>query len=139
MKKCSGCSKLVKNNFTFCFECKEKQEKIAFIDDDTNSQPESTPESKYHKEIIPKTVKNALWINYYKDQREGKCMCCRRETISIFNFHCGHIKAEASGGKTTLDNLIPLCMLCNCSIQKMDVYKFIAKYDMHYTVYDGRL
>ena len=136
MKKCGGCNKLVKNNFNFCFECKDKQENKnqGFIDDDIESTGTTLETEKYHKEPIPKTLKNALWINYFGNERDGKCLCCKRETISIFNYHAGHIKAEINGGKTSLENLIPLCMLCNCSMGKMNMFDFIAKYNMHYTL-----
>ena len=48
------------------------------------------------------------------------------------NFHAGHILAEANGGKTTLDNLIPLCALCNTSMGTYNVFDFITKFNLHY-------
>jgi hypothetical protein len=65
--------------------------------DDTTSEPDNEKDIK--REPIPKCVRNALWINYFKNQREGKCQCCLREIISIGNFH-------ANGGISTLDNLV---------------------------------
>jgi len=96
---------------------------------DSGSEPESTP---YKKETIPKTVRNCLWINYFKESREGKCCCCKRETISIGNFHAGHIIAESNGGKTSLDNLRPICMLCNTSMQRSNMDDFITRYNLNY-------
>jgi 5-methylcytosine-specific restriction endonuclease McrA len=102
--------------------------------DDTTSEPDNEKEIK--REPIPKCVRNALWINYFKNQREGKCQCCLRETISIGNFHAGHIKAHANGGSSTLDNLVPICMLCNTSMSKHDLKEFITKYNLHHGLDD---
>jgi len=55
--------------------------------DDLSSEIDNEKEIK--REPIPKCVRNALWINYFKKLREGKCQCCLRETISIGNFHAG--------------------------------------------------
>ena len=98
--------------------------------DDTTSEQDNEKEIK--REPIPKCVRNALWINYFKKLREGKCQCCLRETISIGNFHAGHIKAHANGGSSSLDNLVPICMLCNTSMGKYDLNEFITKYNLHY-------
>jgi len=112
----------IKNNYTVCYDCNQKC--------DSASENETVP--AYKKESIPKTIKNCLWINYFKDSRIGVCQCCKREQITIGNFHAGHIKAEAHGGKTALDNLIPLCQLCNCSMSTTNVFDFISKYNLHY-------
>ena len=98
--------------------------------DDTTSEPDNEREIK--REPIPKCVRNALWINFFKNQREGKCQCCFRETISIGNFHAGHIKAHVNGGSSSLDNLVPICMLCNTSMGKYDLNEFITKYNLHH-------
>ena len=116
MKICPRCNiHKVKNSYQHCYHCNLK--------DDTTSEPENEKEIK--REPIPKCVRNALWINYFKNQREGKCQCCLRETISIGNFH-------ANGGSSSLDNLVPICMLCNCSMMKHDLKEFITKYNLHH-------
>ena len=123
MKLCNICKVIkIKNNYTVCYDCNQKC--------DSASENETVP--TYKKESIPKTIKNCLWINYFKDSRVGVCQCCKRETISWGNFHAGHIKAEAHGGKTALDNLIPLCQLYNCSMSTSNVFDFITKYNLHY-------
>ena len=123
MRLCPHCNKhKIKNNYQQCYLCSQKE--------DSNSEPEQPEVAK--RENIPKCVRNALWINFFKTEREGKCRCCLRETISIGNFHAGHIKAHANGGSTTLDNLVPICMLCNLSMQKMDLKEFIVKYNLHF-------
>jgi 5-methylcytosine-specific restriction endonuclease McrA len=133
MKLCSSpnCENKIKNSYTFCYECNKDNHSIC---SDTIYSPDGayTPLQGYKKESIPKTLRNCLWINYYADARTGKCQCCKRENISIDNYHVGHIIAECNHGTTTLDNLIPLCMLCNTSIQKQNVNDFIKKYNIHF-------
>lgn len=133
MKLCTSpnCTNKVKNSYTYCYDCNNKNK-----DDkkDDNISVDSGSETIYKKESIPKTLRNCLWINYFDNKRSGKCRCCLREEISIDNYHVGHIIAEINGGKTSLENLIPLCMLCNTSIQRQNVYEFIKKYNIHHGV-----
>ena len=125
MHPCKSCSTLVKNNYQQCFDCNSKDRK-----EDSGSEPDTL----YRKENIPKTVRNALFINYFGNNREGKCQMCKRETISISCFQAGHIISEANGGKVTLDNLRPVCQLCNTSSGKMNMDAFISKYNLTYTL-----
>ena len=57
-----------------------------------------------------------------------------QKNVNVVNgrIYVGHIIAECNHGTTTLDNLIPLCMLCNTSIQKQNVKDFIKKYNIHF-------
>ena len=128
MKTCGGknCNKLVKNSYTHCFECNNKANK-----DDSSSDVDTSP---YVKESIPKCVRNALFVDYFGNSREGKCQMCFRETISLGNFQAGHIISEANGGRVRLDNLRPVCQLCNTSSGKMNMDDFIKKYNMTYFV-----
>ena len=126
MKNCQSCNNKVKNSYTYCYDCNSKR--------DDNLSISSASDTIYKKESIPKTIRNCLWINYFDDKLTGKCKCCLREEISLDCYHVGHIIAEANGGKTQLDNLIPLCMLCNTSIQKQNVHDFIKKYNIHHGV-----
>ena len=119
MKTCA-CGKKIKNEYRTCFNC---------ID---NRSVFSNEKEKYVKEEIPKTVRNALWWNYFKDSRIGLCACCRREQISISNFHASHIEAEKENGSTTLNNLAPCCPCCNLSMKKMNMNTFIKIYNLHY-------
>ena len=121
MKTCPKCNIFkVKNSYEMCYTCHNKE--------DTSSEKNET----IKRETIPKTVRNALWINYFVDRRIGKCLCCLREQITIGNFNCGHIIAHANGGLTTLDNLIPICTLCNTSMGTYNLNDFIKKYNLHY-------
>jgi len=76
--------------------------------------------SKYRKNKIPAALREQVWLNHCGRKFESKCrvIWCKNK-ISVFDFQCGHICAEAHGGSTTLENLIPLCQRCNQSMGTM--------------------
>lgn len=80
------------------------------------------------KEKIPATVRNAVWIKYIGELHNAKCFCCNIEPITKGNFNCGHIISEKNGGKVHLDNLRPICCLCNSSMGVMNMFEFMEKY-----------
>ena len=122
MRICPKCNvKKIKNGYQQCYDCNN-------LKDDTSSETEMMVK----RESIPKCVRNSVWRNLNGNMIEAKCVCCLVETVTIGNFHVGHIKAVANGGSTTLDDLTVLCMLCNTSSGKCDLYEFIAKYNLHY-------
>ena len=83
------------------------------------------------KQSIPKAIKHLVWNKYIGEENgNGFCKCCKTTAISQMNFHCGHIKSEFYGGLSTLDNLIPLCGLCNSSMGKMNFNEFIKKHGL---------
>jgi hypothetical protein len=102
-------------------EVKSKKEK--------ESSEESKPKKKT-KEKIPATVKNSLWRKYFGENINGVCQCCKVEPISIKNFDCGHIVSEKNGGSVTIDNLKPICRLCNSSMGTMNMQEFVNKYGL---------
>jgi hypothetical protein len=101
------------------------------VESDPERKPNITHEIAYKKKPIPKTVKNCVWLNYF-EKCVGVCQCCHREKISFNNFACGHIIAERHGGKTTLDNLRPICTLCNLSMGTQNMDEFIKEYNLNY-------
>jgi len=124
MKSCEKCKlKKIRNSYKVCYECNQKEE--------SSSEPEIT-EAPYKKEQIPKCVRNSLWIHFFKDSRVGVCQCCLREPITISSFHSGHIKAERNGGKTSMENMRPICPMCNLSMGTQDMDQFIARYNLHF-------
>ena len=70
------------------------------------------------KQNIPKALREQVWIKEFGDNTfKAKCPInwCNNY-ITPFDYHVGHNNAESKGGKTTLDNLIPICSRCNLSM-----------------------
>jgi hypothetical protein len=81
------------------------------------------------KERIPAQLKTIVWSKYIGSSiPEAKCYCCKHEQIEIRSFECGHVVAEAKGGKLTLDNLRPICRGCNSSMGTMSMEEFAQKF-----------
>lgn len=74
---------------------------------------------------IPKGLRIAVWDKQIgKHARIGECFLCKRE-IKFEDFEAGHKESVANGGKTDIDNLVPLCGICNKShgAENIDVSK----------------
>lgn len=72
---------------------------------------------------ISKTLRSLVWDKYVGlNKGSSKCICGIR--IYQLNFECGHIVPYSKGGPTTLDNLRPICSMCNKSMGNMhfDIY-----------------
>lgn len=138
-KSCPKCNKLfTSSTFKYCYECntKNKDDKTTEENDEKNDDLKSDDDNDkylpYIKEKIPKCVRNSVWRLYFKNKITGLCQCCKIEKISYASFHSGHIKSERCHGTTSLDNLKPVCQMCNLSMGTMDMNEFIKKYNMHY-------
>ena len=83
---------------------------------------------KTKKEKIPATLKNILWHKYFDTSITGICQCCKVEIISKAIFDAGHVISEKNGGQVVLDNLKPICKLCNSSMGKTNMDEFMKKY-----------
>jgi hypothetical protein len=79
---------------------------------------------QYVKKKIPQALRVSVWNKYMgSDSRKGLCPICREREIRIEDFQCGHDLAEAKGGSLDVDNLFPVCHLCNSSMGTKDFYK----------------
>src|SRR3989338_6259495 len=77
------------------------------------------------KKPIPKALKCAVWEKYVgEDIGKILCMCCEITEITQMKFHCGHIIAEAMGGETNVNNLLPICESCNKSMGTKNLNDF---------------
>ena len=80
---------------------------------------------------IPATIRNMVW-NFYigKEIKKGLCFCCNSEDISSANFQCGHIISKKNGGNETIENLRPICGLCNKSMGAQNMEIFMDNYEL---------
>ncbi len=81
-----------------------------------------------------KPKRKKVWEAYAKTAPKDEdgcvvCPCCESTLLSPFDFEVGHIRSHKNGGSNALDNLIPLCCLCNRSMGAMnfDAYKAAAR------------
>ncbi len=75
---------------------------------------------------INKALRAAVWNTYF-DRHAGCALCwcgCGRE-IDMMDFECGHVIAASLGGPTTLENLRPICGVCNKSMGTRHLYEFM--------------
>lgn len=107
-----------------------------FKEPEKATEPKKTTEAKkatkkeptQRKKTIPKALKTKVWNdNISPDTKIGNCYVCQAK-LHFDNFHCGHQIAEKNGGELKLENLKPVCMLCNTSMGSMDMNEFIETY-----------
>lgn len=69
------------------------------------------------KNKIPRALREQLWLCKVGRRFDTKCkVAWCTNTISVFDYQCGHNIPESKGGPTTLDNLEPICSRCNVSM-----------------------
>lgn len=89
---------------------------------------EPTQNSKKRKSI-PKAVKESIWKKYISEtELKGKCFVGCGKNIQINDFEVGHVIAVSNGGKNTIENLRPICSLCNKSMGSTNLYSFIEQF-----------
>lgn len=96
-----------------------------------SAQPE--PKSNSRKSI-PKAVRTNVWNKYIETtdvkKLSGKCFVGCGTEITIVNFELGHVEAYSKGGSNKVDNLRPICSLCNKSMGTMNLFEFRETYGM---------
>jgi hypothetical protein len=87
-------------------------------------------QTKKTKQRIGKGMRMAVWNKVYGPE-VGQTDCpmkfCKNK-ISQMSFDSGHIIAESKGGKTELDNLVPICHDCNIAMGTENMEEFKRKY-----------
>jgi hypothetical protein len=62
---------------------------------------------------VPSKMRDELWRSHFGDTFIGSCKCCNQKIDMKKDYEAGHIISQYNGGKTRLNNLIPLCSECN--------------------------
>jgi hypothetical protein len=83
----------------------------------------------FSEEKISQSLRQKIWTQYSNNSLEIKCLCCNLNTINAFTFESGHIIPRANGGKCNINNLIPVCSLCNKSMSTTDMDIFMEKHN----------
>ena len=106
---------------------KRKNAKKLTISPNTQELPtEKVIPCKIAKKKISAAIKKLVWnTNIGEEIGKSKCMCCNSTDITQMSFNCGHIVAEAKGGKTIVSNLKPICQNCNSSMGTTNMNDFM--------------
>jgi hypothetical protein len=68
---------------------------------------------KFKRSIKPR-VRRKVWDVYIgEDVAVSKCMCCEDIKITQHSYICGHVIADSKGGTQDVENLRPICAVCN--------------------------
>lgn len=93
----------------------------------TNTKIKKTNVKK-RKTRISKSVKSKVWNEKIGTQvGEVYCIVCINNKINMMNFECGHIEPEIKGGETCVDNLLPICGLCNKSMATKNMRDYVLQ------------
>ena len=91
------------------------------------------------KTKIPRALREQVWLIHVGPKFQYKCkVSWCTNTMNVFDFQCGHNIPESKGGKTDVQNLIPICSRCNLSMGSqftIDEWnkKFASRYRSWYT------
>ena len=59
---------------------------------------------------------------------QGHCFVCK-SALCFDNFECGHVVSLYHNGDTQLDNLEPICRMCNGDMSIMNLYEYKRIYE----------
>jgi 5-methylcytosine-specific restriction endonuclease McrA len=78
---------------------------------------------------IPSKVRGDVWNTYIGAQMaQHRCICCKKVTIKQTEFEVGHVISEKNGGTLEINNLRPICSVCNKSMGCMNMVEFVKTY-----------
>ena len=98
----------------------------------TSEPTPSYPTPPPPKPKIPKKVRTETWHKYIgPDIAQHKCLCCKKSTIKMLDFECGHVQSYATGGSQEIDNLRPICKQCNGSMGITNMIDFVKKHGFY--------
>ena len=101
-------------------ELREKKKYITILE---NALINPNAKTQNRRISIPNSVRQKLWINYFKESLKGYCMCCGKE-ITYHDYHISHKIAVSRGGDNSIDNLTICCSSCNMSMKDMNFFQF---------------
>lgn len=97
----------------------------------TKVRPEKVRDIPRKRASLPSAVRMAVWNKHFgREAGVGECYCCS-EKIYQQAFECGHVLASAKGGSDAVDNLRPVCQLCNKSMSDDHMDDFMRIYFPH--------
>ena len=133
MSKFCITSYLLQNNYNIC-----KNNDYFIIQNNTNDSNASCKNKNdgntscknntYKRKQLPKSVRMNVWTQNVGEVYTADCFMNCGNKITIQNFECGHIVAVKNGGSNMIDNLKPICSLCNKSMGATNLYEYAKFY-----------
>lgn len=91
---------------------KENKELVTKKTND-NEETKSNDQSSKKIKSVPHKIRMLTWDKHVgEDKGSCYCLCCKTTKITQMNFQAGHVKSACEGGKTTPENLRPICSSC---------------------------
>lgn len=83
---------------------------------------------------VPSALREKVWRKHntfkvdgeYRCSMDGRCFCCN-SAITYSNHQSGHIISDRHGGKTSVDNLRPVCGSCNKNMGSANMYEYMFR------------
>jgi hypothetical protein len=114
-----------KNLVTLLTKSLKNNEKTENPIEDEKSENNDDKTKPQKKRKIPLAMRIKVWNKHIgEDIGKSKCLCCKERDITQLNFDCGHIIAESKGGKMSINNLLPICRICNSSMSNMNMHDY---------------
>jgi 5-methylcytosine-specific restriction endonuclease McrA len=115
--------------FPFC-----KKEPIAISAPILYATPvvkQKSVKTKRKKDVIPKKVRDNVWLKYHGNSESGICYCCG-SVIQRYHagWHCSHVISDVKGGSETIENLRTCCRHCNLSMGNQNLYAYMKEKNM---------
>ena len=96
-----------------------------------NKHLENCKGTKKKRSSIPGILRKQVWERYIGQRTTSKCFCCNKNEITPFTycntFHAGHIISHHNGGKTSIENLLPICRDCNMNMGSENWDEYIER------------
>jgi hypothetical protein len=107
-------------------ELKEEIDALKTYIEKTTLETEKEDKKDNKRTRINAVLRQAVWHNNI-GKKIGciECPCCHINEITQMNFAAGHVISVKNGGGDNIDNLLPICTLCNSSMGPMNMDDFI--------------
>jgi hypothetical protein len=92
------------------------------------SKPSVTKSNKNKPSpTIPLSIRKQVWRVHNGNVGSSGCFVCNN-VITALEYECGHIIPRSKGGENTIDNLLPICGICNKSMSDTHLFEYVEKH-----------
>jgi hypothetical protein len=78
------------------------------------------------RQVVPMSLRSMLWRQHREKYGRVCCCACDKPIEDTTDGECGHKRSVVNGGKTVIENLVPICATCNKSCGTKDLDVFLA-------------